>query len=443
MDPAAGSPYCGTSHNAFSFTVKHFLITEIIPYPHPTIVAEHRQAYMVSGLILQKRSYITCRGEGCRMKKDLLMWDETLFRDPEVFEIDYVPEQFNYRDDQIKELAFQIRPAIRGGRPLNTVCRGLPGTGKTTCVKKLFEEITTTTKKVLPVYINCQIDNTKFAIFSQIYRKLTGHLPPPSGTSFKTIFDAIARIIMKDEIILLICLDDANYLLYENEINNVLYPLLRSYESFEGTRIGVILILSDMAVDLSRSIDARVSSVLCPTDIYFPPYSEEEVRTIISERIMQGFYPGAISTDMVNLVVTQTLKGGDLRVAIDLLKRAALSAERKAKRAIERDDICGAYLMSQYLHLSFSLKSLKAEEREIIKKLAGLAKDKKDMNAGEAYKTIKESTDISYTRFYEMVKKFDLMRLIDLEYRSGTGEKGRTRVISLRYDPVKVIEYLA
>jgi cell division control protein 6 len=377
------------------------------------------------------------------MKKDLLMWDETLFRDPEVFEIDYVPEQFNYRDDQIKELAFQIRPALRGGRPLNTVCRGLPGTGKTTCVKKLFEEITTTTKKVLPVYINCQIDNTKFAIFSQIYRKLTGHLPPPSGTSFKTIFDAIARMIMKDEIVLLICLDDANYLMYENEINNVLYPLLRSYESFEGTRIGVILILSDMDVDLSRSIDARVSSVLCPTDIYFPPYSEEEVRTIISERVMQGFYPGVISADMMNLVVTQTLKGGDLRVGIDLLKRAALSAERKAKRAIERDDICGAYLLSQYLHLSFSLKSLKTEEREIIKKLAELAKDKKDMIAGDVYKTIRESNGISYTRFYEMVKKFDLMRLIDLEYRSGTGEKGRTRVITLRYDPVKVIEYLA
>jgi len=376
------------------------------------------------------------------MKKDLLMWDETLFRDPEVFEIDYVPEQFSYRDDQITELAFQIRPALRGGRPLNTVCRGLPGTGKTTCVKKLFEEITTTTKKVLPVYINCQIDNTKFAIFSQIYRKLTGHLPPPSGTSFKTIFDAIARMIMKDEIVLLICLDDANYLLYENEINNVLYPLLRSYESFEGTRIGVILILSDMAVDLSRSIDARVSSVLCPTDVYFPPYSEEEVRTIIGERVMQGFYPGAISAEMVDLVVTQTLKGGDLRVGIDLLKRAALSAERKAKRTIEREDICGAYLMSQYLHLSFSLKSLKAEEREIIKRLAELAKDKKDMGAGEVYKTIRESTEISYTRFYEMVKKFDLMRLIDLEYRSGTGEKGRTRVISLRYDPVKVIEYL-
>jgi len=119
------------------------------------------------------------------MKKNLLMWDETLFRDPEVFEIDYVPEQFNHREAQIQELAFQIRPGLRGGRPLNTICRGIPGTGKTTSVKKVFSEIEDATRKLVPVYINCQIDNTRFAIFSQIYRRVTGRSPPSSGTSFK------------------------------------------------------------------------------------------------------------------------------------------------------------------------------------------------------------------------------------------------------------------
>ena len=65
------------------------------------------------------------------MKKDLLMWDETLFRDPEVFEIDYVPEQFNYRDEQTRELAFQIRPALRGGPPSQPrYARGCPGPGR-------------------------------------------------------------------------------------------------------------------------------------------------------------------------------------------------------------------------------------------------------------------------------------------------------------------------
>jgi len=88
------------------------------------------------------------------MKKNLLMWDETLFRDPEVLEIDYVPEQFEFRDAQMRELAFQIRPGLRGGRPLNTICKGLPGTGKTTSIRKLFAEIEESTKKLVPVYIN-------------------------------------------------------------------------------------------------------------------------------------------------------------------------------------------------------------------------------------------------------------------------------------------------
>ncbi len=226
------------------------------------------------------------------MKKNLLMWDETLFRDPEVLEIDYVPEQFEFRDTQMRELAFQIRPGLRGGRPLNTVCKGLPGTGKTTSIRKLFAEIEETTKKLVPVYINCQIDNTKFAIISQIYKKLAGHLPPSSGTSFKQVFDAVARILVKEEIVLLVALDDANYLLYENEINKVLYTLLRSHETYEGTRIGVIVIVSDLDVDLTRAVDARVASVFRPTEIYFPPYDNAEIHGNNESKGYAGSFPG-------------------------------------------------------------------------------------------------------------------------------------------------------
>jgi cell division control protein 6 len=374
------------------------------------------------------------------MKKNLLMWDETLFRDPEVLEIDYVPEQFEFRDAQMRELAFQIRPGLRGGRPLNTVCKGLPGTGKTTSIRKLFAEIEETTKKLVPVYINCQIDNTKFAILSQIYKKLAGHLPPSSGTSFKQVFDAVARILIKEEIVLLVALDDANYLLYENEINKVLYTLLRSHEAYEGTRIGVMVVVSDLDVDLTRAVDARVASVFRPTEIYFPPYENAEIQEIMKARVMQGLFQGALSEELLNLVVEQTQKSGDLRVGIDLLKRATLSAERAARRSIERKDICGAYEISKYLHLSFTIKTLKDEERLILKSFAGRSAKENEMNAGEVYKSIQESRKIGYTRFYEIIKKMDAMRLINLQYRDG---KGRTRIITLRYDPVKILEYLA
>lgn len=374
------------------------------------------------------------------MKKDLLMWDETLFRDIEVFEIDYIPEQFNHRDSQTRELAFNIKPGMKGARPLNTICRGLPGTGKTTSVKKLFEQIEEKTKKLIPVYINCQIDNTKFAIFSQIYKKLTNRPPPASGTSFKNLFDMVCKLVNDREAVLLVCLDDANYLLYEKEINKVLYTLLRSHESNEGVRIGIITVISDMNVDLMQEVDQRVSSVFRPSEIYFPPYEEEEISEILKERVMQGLYPGVISNAMLDLIVEQTLKSGDLRVGIDLLKRSVLNAEMDARHGVEKDDICRAYLVSKYVHLSHTVKTLSDDEKKLLRILAKIAQDEKEMSAGFVFEEVKKETATGYTRFYEMIKKFDAMRLINLNYREG---KGRTRVITLRYDPARITAILA
>ncbi|WOF17106.1 ORC1-type DNA replication protein [Methanoplanus sp. FWC-SCC4] len=373
------------------------------------------------------------------MKKDLLMWDETLFRDVEVFEIDYMPEQFNHRDSQIRELAFHVKPGMMGARPLNTICKGLPGTGKTTTIKKLFKEIEETTKKLIPVYVNCQIDNTKFAIFSQIYKSLTNRPPPASGTSFKNLFDMVCRLIEEKNAVLLVCLDDANYLLYEKEINKVLYTLLRSHESHPGVRMGVITVISDMSVNLMQEVDVRVSSVFRPTEIYFSPYDEPEIRDILNERVKQGLYPGVITNEMLDLVVEQTMKSGDLRVGIDLLKRAALNAEMDARREIEKDDICRAYLISKNLHLSSTIKTLNAEEKKILKLMAGMAEEEKEMTSSIVFEEIKKEIKIGYTRFYEIVKKFDSMRLVNLNYREG---RGRTRVITLRYEPARVIEIL-
>ncbi len=157
-------------------------------------------------------------------------------------------------------------------------------------------------------------------------------------------------------------------------------------------------------------------------------------------RAMQGLFQGVLSEELLDLVVEQTLKSGDLRVGIDLLKRAALSAERAARRSIERDDVCKAYEISKYLHLSYTVKTLNEEERAILLALAGRSSQEKEMNAGDVFKSLKESLSIGYTRFYEIIKKMDAMRLVNLQYRDG---KGRTRVITLRYDPAKIIQSLS
>ncbi|MCP1715770.1 cell division control protein 6 [Methanocalculus alkaliphilus] len=373
------------------------------------------------------------------MVKRLLMWDETIFRDPEVFEMDFVPDQFFFRENQTADLAFQIQPGLRGGRPLNSFCRGPPGTGKTTTVKKLFAEIEETTKRLVPVHVNCQIDNTRYAIIAKVYKQLAGHPPQPSGTSFKQVYEAVCRRIQKEDIVLIICLDDANYLLHDNEINNILYPLLRAHEAYENARVGLIIIFSDMDIDIAAAVDSRVASVLRTTEVPFPPYTAAEVEEILRMRVSQGFYPNVISEDVFQLVVDRTMRGGDLRAGIDLLKRAGFLAERDARRTVTRDDVCKAYEVSQRYHLTSILRSLRDEEKAVLAVIAEMSGEGAGTAAGEVHAALKKDMKLSYTRYYEIIRKLDMLRLINLDYRIG---RGRTRVISLRYDPGIVLDLL-
>ncbi len=372
------------------------------------------------------------------MKKNLLMWDQTLFKDIEVFDIDYVPEQFEYRDEQIQELAYAVRPALAGGRVLNTVCRGVPGTGKTTSVKKLFEEIEGTTKKIIPIHINCQIDGSEYAIFSRIYTRLTKNRQPPTGTSFKMLFDMIAKYIENESVIPLICLDDANYLVYDKELNRVLYPLLRSHEAYENVRIGVIVIISDPDVDLEAALDARVSSVFRPQIIHFAPYTASEVAGILSQRVVQGLYPNVLGGELFDRIVDRTMRCGDIRIGLDLIKRSVMNAEKSARMTVSDGDVTAAFSISRDLRLADLVRVLSEEEADVLFKLAEMTNDADIVTTKEVHTALGEKAT-GYTRFVQIIEKLDHLRLVTLTYQNAG--KGRMRIISLRYDPKRVLTF--
>ncbi|MDU9376009.1 hypothetical protein McpSp1_05960 [Methanocorpusculaceae archaeon Sp1] len=372
------------------------------------------------------------------MKKNLLMWDQTLFKDIEVFDIDYVPEQFEYRDEQIQELAYAVRPALAGGRILNTVCRGVPGTGKTTSVKKLFEEIEGTTKKIIPIHINCQIDGSEYAIFSRIYTKLTKNRQPPTGTSFKMLFDMIAKYIENESVVPIICLDDANYLVYEKELNKVLYALLRSHEAYENVRIGVIVIISDPDVDLESSLDARVASVFRPQIIHFAPYTASEVAGILSQRVVQGLYPNVLANELFDRIVDRTMKCGDIRIGLDLIKRSVMSAEKSARMNVSDDDVTAAFSVSRDLRLADIVRVLSDDEAAVLFQLAEMTNDADIVTTKEVHTALGERAT-GYTTFVQIIEKLDHLRLVTLSYQNAG--KGRLRIISLRYDPKRVLAF--
>lgn len=366
-----------------------------------------------------------------------LMSDQTLFRDRDVFEVDHLPDQFEYREPQLRELAFSLAPGLQGSRPMNTVLRGLPGTGKTTSVHRIFAEVEETTRKLVPIYVNCQNERTRFSVFSRIYLKLFGHLPPPTGISFRKILDDICRAVIEREIVLIVCLDDANYLLPDKVLNDTLYSLLRLYEEHRGARAGVILTMSNIEMDLNEELDPCVVSVLQQHEIYFPPYTSEEIHNILANRVRLGLYPGVLSDEMLDHVVHHTMQTGDLRVGIDLIRRAVLNAEHGARHEVTADDIGAAYDMARYVHLSACVRALTLQERQTLGHIAELSRGASPyMTSGTVYGMVKESIGVGYTVYFEHLKKFDEMRLITLTQGKV---RGNTREIALRYDADRVV----
>ncbi|MFC6873887.1 ORC1-type DNA replication protein [Halobellus marinus] len=366
----------------------------------------------------------------------MLSWDETVFRDEHVFEIDYVPETFEHRETQLESLKYALRPAVRGSRPLNTMVRGPPGTGKTTAVQKLFGELGAQTG-VRTVRVNCQVDSTRYAVFSRIFEHIFEYEPPSSGISFKKLFGQITDRLVEEDEVLAVALDDVNYLFYENEASDALYSLLRAHEAHSGARIGVIVVSSDLTLDVIEELDGRVQSVFRPEEVYFPVYDVDEIVDILRERVRRGFHDGVVGTQELDRVAELTAESGDLRVGIDLLRRAGLHAEMRASRTVSVEDVEAAYEKSKYVHLSRSLRGLSERECELVRVVAEHDGDQ----AGDVYEAFHEETGLGYTRYSEIVNKLDRLGVVDADYAEIEG-RGRSRSLSLAYDADAVLERL-
>ncbi|WP_254542999.1 ORC1-type DNA replication protein [Halomarina pelagica] len=368
---------------------------------------------------------------------EMLSWDESVFRDEHVFEIDFLPETFRHREEQMQSLKYALRPAVRGSRPLNVMARGPPGTGKTTAVQKLFGELAAVSD-VNVARVNCQVDSTRYAVFSRLFEEMFDYEPPTSGISFKKLFGQITDRLVEEDEVLVVALDDVNYLFYEGEASDTLYSLLRAHEAHTGAKIGVIIVSSDLDLDIIEELDERVQSVFRPEEVFFPRYDEREIADILEERVKRGFREGVAGLDVLDRVAELTATtGGDLRVGIDLLRRAGLNAEMRASRTVEVEDVEEAYNKSKYVHLSRHLQGLSDSEVALVRVVA----EHEGERAGDVYEAFSQETDLGYTRYSELINKLDQLGIIEAEYTSVDG-RGRSRQLSLAYDADAVLERL-
>lgn len=263
--------------------------------------------------------------------------DEAIFRNAKYLDPKCLPTKFMYRDNELATIAANISPLFYGGSPMNTLIIGDNATGKTTAIKKLFEEIKEPLPEVIPVYINCISHYTEYSVFSEIYNHVMDKEAPLRGSNSRKLFtDCMKKLELTGQS-LIIALDDINYLLGSGGTvspagQNVIKALTRANELY-GINIGIYPVITSREFEYEFNRD--VSSTFHVREVCFHPYSVEEIESIIRQRVELAFYDGVISDHIISMVSNRVILENDLRLAWDILKQIGISMRVEGKLSDE------------------------------------------------------------------------------------------------------------
>ncbi|MDD3933946.1 MAG: AAA family ATPase, partial [Methanoculleus sp.] len=336
------------------------------------------------------------------------------------------------RDAQLQELAFLIQPAFQGGSALSAVLRGPPGTGKTTTVRRIFREVTETTRQIVPVYVNCRHDHTALAVYRSIFEQVHGYAPPSVGRHLDEIRRGIAARLRDNDAALIVCLDDANELIPAGTYNTLLYQILRLYERWDVRKPGVFAVAGDLSLNLAAVADESVRSVFHPTEVNFLPYTTGEIRAILADRVRQGLYPRVVSKVLLDRIATIAAGEQDVRVGIGLVRLAVLRAEKDGRRRVTPGDVTAAGRAVAAPVVATRAAGLSDDERVLARLIAERSREGADMTAGAVFEAARGYLPVGRTTCHEHLNGLAKAGIVDLVPGAG---RGREREVRLRYDP--------
>jgi cell division control protein 6 len=142
--------------------------------------------------------------------------------------------------------------------------------------------------------------------------------------------------IIKENKILIVALDDFDFIKTSKDLNRTLYTLLRAHETYPGAKVTVFTITSHLT---KMIIDPNVATVFYPIEIQFPSYTREEMYSILSERCRIGFYKDVISEEIIQEVTNRAYEIGDVRHGLKILTEIGEKTEKTGSNQIQKEHI--------------------------------------------------------------------------------------------------------
>jgi len=374
---------------------------------------------------------------------------ESLFLDKSVLFSAHVPEEIPYREEQIREAANILAPALRFERPSNLFVYGKTGTGKTLSIKYILQSMKSIANKnnieLKPIYINCKLKrvaDTEYRLIAQLIKHF-GRDIPSTGLPTDEVYNIFYDLLDKEKQLVLLVLDEIDQLTKKIG-DEILYNLTRINSELKNSQICLIGISNNLI--FSENLDPRVKSSLSEEEIIFPPYNALQIQDILKKRAEKAFKENSVQIGVVEKCAAYAAREhGDARRAIDLLRVSGEIAERSGSLTVDIQHLDEAEKRLESDKIINAAMGQPKQFQVVLYTIILIAPEKKHFFTGEIYELYKNVCKkcnhnvLTQRRISDILAELDMLGIITAKIVSK-GRYGRTREITLSLDENIIIK---
>ncbi len=368
--------------------------------------------------------------------------ESTIIKEPRKLSFDYIPDRLPGREEQLSLLEMIFRPVIESGTSEYAFFTGSVGTGKTVTSKFFINELMRySARHNVPIdyiFVNCRQKGTESGVLYQCLHHFDEGYPD-RGFSPEEMLRALRSHIERSKKRIIIVMDEANILLKKGPVN-LIYQLSRMSEESINMQLSVSLILISQEYVIDRLDEASRSTFKKVNTIRFDRYSLNQLKEIVRYRAEESLMDGSYDENIINMIAEIASADGDARFAIDLLDKAARTAETRPEGKITPEDVRQVGSLVFSVVNTAKLEELGRNELFALLAVSRAIKDKGYIRINDAEKTYHVVCEEygeeprKHTQFYQYVR--DLMKQ-NLLSEAKDAEPSKSMCVSLPDIPSK------
>jgi cell division control protein 6 len=386
---------------------------------------------------------------------ELLSMLLSLFKDKKALELDKLDVEVVGRKTEADRLRSILSGFRTGLLPKLIGIHGPPGSGKTLVARTMCTEFEQgSSSRLRFIYVNLGEAKTVFGCANRLLVSMGGRWKAGRFGLDGIMEEFWTRLLeWKDGEgrYMVICFDEADRLFLDRrgDPSGFMYRLVRSQDRLAGSGIGISLItISNTPFWDIWDLDGRVRSSMGVEEIFFQPYSRQDMKQILMGRCDEAFEPGVVDEKVIEACVDYTAEQSrDVRRMVDLLRICAEIAEAKGDKKVEMKHYTEAQQRVEMDHYKPLLNSVAELQRFLLIALAWLYEIENVIAPStnqlytELNRFLEEAKSVvpSYRRVSGVLKEMEVTNLIGVRDVSR-GRGGRSNEVWLKIPAHTVLE---